>query len=205
MTNEDTQFLEFAKMPRLSREVIITEKIDGTNAQILITESGQMFVGSRTRWITPENDNFGFAKWCEANRAELMKLGTGRHYGEWWGNGIQRHYGMKDKRLSLFNVSRFCLDGETPERIETNNPMDEPKMQSVLPSCVGLVPVIARGVFTTDLVERALQKLRDHGSVASPGFANPEGVVVFHIAGGLGFKKTLEKDEVPKSMNGKTK
>jgi len=28
----------------------------------------------------------------------------------------------------------------------------------------------------------------------------PEGVVVFHIAGNLGFKKTIEKDEVPKSQ-----
>mgnify|MGYP002129949175 CR=1 FL=1 len=39
---ENLEFLEFPKMPRLSREIIITEKIDGTNAQLLITESGEM-------------------------------------------------------------------------------------------------------------------------------------------------------------------
>ncbi|MES2133853.1 MAG: RNA ligase family protein [Bacteroidota bacterium] len=38
---ENLDFLEFPKMPRLSREVIITEKIDGTNAQLLITEAGK--------------------------------------------------------------------------------------------------------------------------------------------------------------------
>jgi hypothetical protein len=43
-----------------------------------------------------------------------------------------------------------------------------------------------------------LSKLREEGSLAAPGFMNPEGVVVFHLAAGMGFKKTLEKDEVPK-------
>jgi hypothetical protein len=42
-------FAEFPKMARLSRECIITEKIDGTNAQILITEEGEIYAGSRTR------------------------------------------------------------------------------------------------------------------------------------------------------------
>jgi hypothetical protein len=32
------EFREFSKMARLSREIIITEKIDGTNAQIFIGE-----------------------------------------------------------------------------------------------------------------------------------------------------------------------
>jgi hypothetical protein len=28
----------------------------------------------------------------------------------------------------------------------------------------------------------------------------PEGIVVFHVAGNVGFKKTLEKDDVPKGQ-----
>ena len=48
-----TEFQEFPKIARLSREAIITEKIDGTNGCVCITEDGQMLVGSRTRWITP--------------------------------------------------------------------------------------------------------------------------------------------------------
>jgi len=38
-------FLKFPKMARYSRECIVTEKIDGTNAQIYITEDGGFFVG----------------------------------------------------------------------------------------------------------------------------------------------------------------
>ncbi len=64
-----------------------------------------MFIGSRTRWITAQDDNHGFARWVEGNKQELLKLGAGRHFGEWWGSGIQRGYGLQkgEKRFSLFN------------------------------------------------------------------------------------------------------
>lgn len=197
--NEQPQFIEFPKMARLSREVIITEKIDGTNAQILITEEGGFFVGSRTRWITPDDDNHGFARWAMEHREELTKLGPGRHFGEWWGQGIQRKYGMSEKRFSLFNVARWCLSGETPQRIPTADPRIE-KYQDVLPACCHLVPVLRRGIFTTDMCESALHELRERGSLAAPGFLKPEGIVCFHVAGNFGFKKTLDNDDVPKSL-----
>lgn len=175
------EFLEFPKMPRLSREIIVTEKIDGTNAQIAFDERGGMWVGSRSRWITPDMDNHGFARWAYENESELRKLGEGRHFGEWWGSGIQRGYGLEkgEKRFSLFNVSRWA-----DER----------------PACCHVVPVLYRGPFTTDAAESALARLAMAGSAAAPGFMKPEGVVVFHIAGNFGFKKTLEKDDLPKSL-----
>lgn len=193
-----SEFREFPKMARYSREAIVTEKIDGTNGQVFIGEDGTFLVGSRSRWITPDNDNFGFAAWAYKNREELMQLGPGRHFGEWWGVGIQRGYGMSERRWSLFNVQRWCRCGEQPQRIETDDPRIE-KWQDVLPACCDLVPVLARGVFTSELVESGLDLLRTQGSQASPGFMRPEGVVVFHVAGNVGFKKTLEKDEMPKS------
>lgn len=201
---QPTEFLEFPKIARLSRECIITEKIDGTNAQICITEDGQFLVGSRNRWITPEQDNFGFAAWAAAHREELMTLGVGRHFGEWWGSGIGRSYGLAkgEKRFSLFNVSRWCLHDQAPERIPTTDPRIE-KYQEALPACCGLVPVLYRGLFTTEACETALSELRDHGSKASPGFRKPEGIICFHVAGNVGFKKTLEKDEVPKCLQPK--
>jgi hypothetical protein len=191
-------FQEFPKMARLSREIIITEKIDGTNAQICIGEDGSFQVGSRTRWITPENDNFGFAAWAYANKDELMQLGAGRHFGEWWGFGIQRGYGLKEKRLSLFNVSRWHLHGAMPNRISSADPRIE-KYTEQLPSCVGLVPVLYQGHFSTRTVEGACNRLLVQGSLAAPGFQKPEGVVVFHTAANAGFKVTLEKDDEPKS------
>ena len=77
------EFDKFTKIARFSREVIVTEKIDGTNAQIVITEDGEFFTGSRKRFITPEDDNFGFSKWAHEHKEELMQLGVGKHYGEW--------------------------------------------------------------------------------------------------------------------------
>lgn len=177
------QFVEFQKMARLSREIVITEKIDGTNASVTITDDGQFLTGSRTRWITPEDDNFGFAKWANENRDELMKLGVGTHFGEWWGRGIQRNYGLAERRFSLFNVSRWADD-------------------SVRPACCHVVPTLYRGEFVQSAWVDALGALANGGSAAAPGFTNPEGIVVFHTAANLCFKKTLHKDEVPKQLAG---
>src|SRR4051812_22881421 len=121
------EFEAFPKMPRLSREMVITEKIDGTNAQVFITPVDilgaqtcnvpwiatigglAIAAGSRTRWLAPtgQGDNFGFAAWVQANVEELITLGPGRHFGEWWGKGIQRGYGLAEKKFSLFNVGRW--------------------------------------------------------------------------------------------------
>ena len=199
--NQIPEFIEFPKMPRLSREIIITEKIDGTNAQILITEDGDVFTGSRTRWITPRDDNYGFAKWVQGNKQEILKLGPGRHFGEWWGNGILRGYNLPngDKRLSLFNVNRWALYGSEPQRIPMADPRIE-KYQDLLPECVGLVPLLYRGLFDTEVINGAIEHLKAYGSMASQGFMKPEGIVVFHVSGNVGFKKTIEKDELPKSL-----
>lgn len=194
------EFTGFPKMARLSRECVITEKIDGTNAQICITEDGQFLTGSRTRWITPVGDNSGFSKWAHDHKDKLMTLGVGRHFGEWWGRGIQRGYGIPDRRFSLFDVTRWCLHGAQPQRISNPDPRVV-KMQDVLPDCVGLVPVLYQGIFTTTAVEHALDDLHLKGSRAVLGFMRPEGVVCFHTAADFGFKKTLDKDEVPKSLN----
>lgn len=177
------EFEEFPKMARLSRRIIITEKIDGTNAQVLITEDGEMRFGSRTRWLTPDDDNFGFAKWATENAHHLRKLGPGRHFGEWWGAGIQRRYGLDDKRFSLFNTVRW----NTEER----------------PACCGVVPVLYDGIWTGEEPFEMLEYLRREGSQAAPGFMKPEGIVVFHVAGRVGFKKTLDRDEEHKSQYSK--
>lgn len=179
----------------------ITEKIDGTNAQIFIPPDGsRIFAGSRTRWITPANDNYGFAAWVEAHFNELLTLGPGRHFGEWWGAGINRGYGMITRRFSLFNVRRWVLNGSEPGENPTGDPRITEK-QDVLPACCGLVPVMYRGEFDTSMVAWALNSLRYSGSYAAPGFMDPEGVVVYHVAGNVGFKKTLKHDDAPKSRN----
>lgn len=193
------EFRPFGKISRFNREVIVTEKIDGTNGVIHITEDGELLVGSRKRWITPENDNYGFASWVYDHKDEIMTLGPGTHYGEWWGQGIQRKYGLNEKRFSMFNVVRWCLHDEEPMLISQENPKAEPKYQDKLPSCISLVPVLWTGMFEHLNVNNIINYLRENGSCAAPGFMNPEGIVIYHTAGNVLFKKTLENDEQPKS------
>lgn len=174
-------FEAFPKIPRWKRDILISEKVDGTNAQIYIGEDGAMRAGSRNRWITPEADNYGFASWVAAH-PELRELGPGRHFGEWYGVGINRGYGLFERRFALFNTSRWN-NNHTP------------------PQCCGVVPVLWCGVNNEENIERVLEELRVGGSRISPGFMRPEGIVIFHCASQTMFKRTLEKDEQPKGRD----
>lgn len=186
------QFVEFPKIARLSRACVVTEKIDGTNGVIHIGDAGEFLIGSRSQWITPERDNHGFARWAMEHKEELMQLGSGTHYGEWWGSGIQRGYGLQkgEKRFSLFNVARWADD-----RDREKFPVDRP-------ACCHVVPVIKRCEFDTSDIEQALSFLKSDGSLAVPGFMKPEGIVIFHEAARLMFKKTIDKDAEWKGKQG---
>lgn len=180
MTIQAIEFQAFPKIPRLSRDCIITEKLDGTNASIIITEDGQVGAASRNRLITPEDDNFGFARWVQDNRDDLLELGPGRFFGEWWGNGIQRGYGLNEKRFSLFHTGGI-----------TGN----------LPECVGVVPTLLTCEFNTLVISSVLDSLKQWGSIAAPGFMNPEGIVIYHTASRQLFKKLIENDHQPKGVH----
>lgn len=190
------EFQEFPKIPRLRRDCIITEKLDGTNAAIRIAEVRDdsdrnrlavigeygIYAQSRSRFVLPGADNHGFAKWVQDNAPSLIALGPGTHFGEWWGQGIQRSYGGVPKTFSLFNVARW-RDVE-------------------LPPGVSRVPIIYEGVFCDAAVASALDSLRKEGSIAAPGFMRPEGVVVFHVPSQHIYKVLLEGDELPKGLAG---
>jgi hypothetical protein len=175
----EIEFRAFPKIPRLKRNITITEKLDGTNACVIITEDGRIGAQARNGLIKPgkATDNYGFAGWVQDNADELMKLGPGYHFGEWWGNGIQRKYGMKEKVFSLFQVVRWA--DETGAR----------------PACCSVVPVIYEGPWSDAAVDGALGKLRQFGSAAAPGFMQPEGIIVWHHAARSYYKVLLENDD----------
>lgn len=176
------EFVGFPKIARISRDIVITEKIDGTNAQVCVTEDGDVLAGSRTRWVRVGDDNFGFAGWVKQHEDELRDgLGVGRHYGEWWGQGIQRGYGLKIKKFSLFNVGRWAESR---------------------PDCCDVVPTLYVGGFDMQVIDQCIEKLRSDGSMAVAGFLMPEGVVIYHTASGALFKKTLYQDGLPKGVQG---
>lgn len=181
MSELSITFEKFPSLARFTGPVYVTEKIDGTNAQICIEDDGTFLVGSRTRWITPTKDNFGFARWAYDRQADLTKLlGPGRHYGEWWGSGIQRGYGLKDRRFSLFNVARW-------RDVLIGNDLG-----------IATVPLLYVGSFDTSAFVQCMLQLQQQGSIAAPGFMNPEGIVVYDTRSGVGFKKTFDYDDTGK-------
>jgi len=181
-------FKPWPKITRLEnkRPPIFTEKIDGTNACVIVAYKNpdansiasvvnnggilSIWAQSRTRLITPENDNYGFAKWVRSNSEELLSLGEGYHFGEWWGQGINRGYGLTEKRFSLFNTRRWGL----------HNPNT--------PKCCHVVPII-----TTHFPQDALAQLRDYGSIAAPGWMKPEGAVMYEPDTDTCFKIIMDK------------
>jgi hypothetical protein len=183
-------FQGFKKIPRLSREIVITEKIDGTCGLIYIDEENNLFIGSKNRWLDDHQDNHGFWHWAADNKEELLKLGKSYHYGEFWGKGIQRGYNLQEKRFSLFNSGKWIKDRTIILK----------EKQEYCPECCYVVPILYEGIFETETIELILEGLKRSGSCASRGFMNPEGIIIYHKAGNYYFKKTIENDEKGKDQ-----
>lgn len=199
------EFSPWPKIPRLNRGMVVTEKIDGTNACVVIqglsngldlecvrsvagtvVNDGVNTYGiaaqSRNRMVTPTDDNYGFAGWVHRNAQSLVAdLGVGYHFGEWWGNGIQRGYGQKEKRFSLFNERRWS------------------DFEFTVPQ-LGVVPVLHAGVFSTSAIDDAIYDLRLNGSVVAPGYHDAEGVVVYLPAARASFKVMCANDDQAKGQ-----
>lgn len=183
-------FEAWPKIPRWSNEkVTVTEKIDGTNAAVIILPYSHdhlpliddgyakqlhglnlggyatFAVQSRKRFIKPgkDTDNAGFAGWAFENATSLTDiLGYGKHYGEWWGRGIQRGYDQEGKRFSLFR----------PWRYEHLALTDEVPGLDVVPT---LYSGGAEGLLATSII---LATLEQEGSKAAPGYMRPEGIII---------------------------
>lgn len=229
------EFKSFSKIPRFEGlQVIITQKIHGTNAQVYIEEidvnnnqvcpcachsrrfwrepsyidgqlvhekmhshqecqcdryaiynnkSYKVYAGSRTRWLTPEDDNYGFAKWVDQNAQTLIEfLGEGRHYGEWAGPGINSGEGLKQKTFVLFEPWRYTAG----------------KYEVVLPDDIKFVPIfnipICEEISIYDYINIIMGDLKNKGSFLVPGYMFPEGIVI--TINGQRFKKTFAQEDV---------
>lgn len=211
------EFQKWPSIPRLSKErMTITEKIDGTNSAIRIRPFAMdadpadtsittvvlqetpdspkgifdVWVQSRSRFLQPTKaeDNFGFARWVMDNAEDLVKiLGPGDHYGEWWGSGIQRGYGLEkgEKRFSLFNAPRWM------ETIKV-----QPGSTAVHGLCT--VPLLYSGDFEGGAISRLKQTLRLKGSQAVEHAFSAEGMVVYLREVNASYKVLLENDDLHK-------
>lgn len=146
---------------------------DDTNTVLEVKT--EVRAASRTRFIYPGDDNYGFAQYVESNKAEIIeKLGFGRHDGEWAGPGINSGEGLSQKTFVLFNYWEY-----PPER--------------PLPPQMVVVPLLYKGKLDTNKVEEVMADLKTNGSKLAPGFMRPEGVVITVMGGRL--KRVFEAEE----------
>lgn len=173
LTNNGREFQSFNKIPRYENDSFtISEKMDGTNGVILVYmgEGGkEVMAGSRSQWLRDDGrkswDNHGFAAWVKEKESELTRLPCGRYYGEWYGRGINRNYGLDDRRFMLFNY-KHCM---------------KLKAEGLLPPCVEVELVTDVDVsheVLDSLVKKRSNHLREYGSFVVPGFMRPEGLIV---------------------------
>lgn len=167
----NVEFRSWGKIPRGNKEhVIVTEKMDGTNACIIIQEGEVVGCQSRNRLITPEDDNYGFATWVESNKSSLASLGDGYHFGEWCGLGIQGNpHCFPEKRFYLFNEKRW-----------SSNPD--------LPVVCNVVQCLYEGDKDAFIPKEVMEDLWD----SAEGAYKPEGIVVYHKITKTMYKYTFE-------------
>ena len=168
----------YGKTNRLdSMQVTITEKLDGTNACVVIEQGEFKGTQSRKRAITPGDDNFGFASWAYSRQDDLLQLGDGYHYGEWVGPGIQKNpHNLEEKKFFLFNTAR---------PVET------------LPDGVNQVPILYQGDFLgVNHVDEVAKELFDTETAKGN---TPEGIIVYFHSMRLPMKYTFHANK-PKWM-----
>lgn len=203
------EFQAWPKTPRLFRDIVITEKVDGTNSAVIIEEinpeldyeaEGDPFVlaqverggstyavaaQSRNRLIFPgkTTDNHGFAGFVQENAEQLFDLlGPGRHYGEWWGKGIQGRYSVNFKGFALFN---------TEKHEDLYEWFRDTSIGDVL---VEAMPVLYKGPYSEQKIRETLSELNTNGSLVS--FRDKaEGIVVFHTQSRKVYKVTLDGND----------
>lgn len=159
MSDADLEFVKWPKVKRgLSLYVEVQEKIDGTNAQVVVSGGVPVAVFSRNRKITPgpQSDNFGFAAWVEEHAKYFAGWPDGRYYGEWYGRGIGRGYGLDTRHWALFLPSAKRLD---------------PELRGFVQECPTLDAwsALRCGPVVTELKT----------SVLVAGYPNPEGLVIY--------------------------
>lgn len=218
------EFEDFGKTPRLNRagSMTISEKIDGSNAAVVIepvehpADTAESLGGfrlvagpgydyvvgaqSRNRLIFPgkSRDNAGFAGWVDFNAEALVDLlGPGRHFGEWWGQGVQRGYGLDHKVFSLFNTRRWLK----------LNDQREGWLSAALAIQMDVVPELYTGAFSDQAIRDSLDRLKIFGSKAAENWGvlgrKAEGVIIYHHELRGKMKAFIENDDVPKSLQQK--
>lgn len=192
----------FSSIERLENiYCVISEKIDGTNGLIQIDYkydwNGQRYddhlvqFGSRNRYITTTDDNAGFANYFTPHIASICTLAESLInygdndnpkqdwpiyiYGEWFGKGIQRGYGLDEKYFMPF--SSFYA---------------EHMIKAGIPNIM-MPNIMYTGKFSLEVVDNCMNRLTSGGfHTLITNYDYPEGVVIYFPKYNFRLKQTFE-------------
>ncbi len=162
--------------------------------------------GSRNRYITFNDDNAGFANFFRHYEARFKDVAADivlkelkvsgetltecqeqyplRIYGEWFGSGIQRGYGLKDKFFMPFSTfyAEKLIEYQVPNIVKPN--------------------IMYTGKFSQEIANTCMQTLTN-GSLVIPEFKRPEGIVIHFPKYNFRLKQTFEgskwEQNIPKA------
>ena len=210
------EYTTIKKIARLSRDCLITEKLDGSQNHVFILSYETLLDWQKKNenHLLPETREF-IENYClyrtdnefmfagSKNRwLNLTKHGDNFGFARWVEEhavellalGEGRHsgefYGSKIQRTYGLTEKRFALFNAMRWSIDP----------SLKPKCCEVVPILYKGMFHSVTIDTILTKLRMNGSYAVKGFMKPEGICVYHVASKTMFKKTCENDAKPKGL-----
>lgn len=207
-------FEPFPKIPRMRRQVAVTEKIDGTNAAVrwepldegqaqdplpmlalsikeLTDQHGtslgphMLFAQSRSKFITPNADG-------KANDNYGFAAWVKANADDLTKLGPGSHFG----EWWGYGIQRGYIQQRKRFSLFNVNRWGDGKAER--PACCDVVPLL--GYVEHDGIQPLIDKLRTEGSVAAPGFMMPEGVVIYHTQSKQLYKILLDGDEMPKGV-----
>lgn len=202
------EFEPFPKVPRLSRSMTITEKIDGSNASVWVSYAPSLnpTEDNLTSRVAEELAEAGIFRVLHEDLMYSIRAGSrtrfivpckgGDNHGfaAWvcqfaaelvkLGEGV--HHG---EWWGAGIQRRYGLDHKRFSLFNTDRWGEE------RPECCHVVPVLHQGLFDTETILDVLNELQANGSRAAPGFMRPEGVMIWHHGSRSMFKKTIEGDE----------
>lgn len=160
--------------------VMVTEKIDGTPAVLVIEEEpGGRQVHSALEGRAAALDST--TDWFYANQRKLIRLLAPGVYDAAWVGAEGRDYGLEDPGLVILD----------PAGYDPNEPNKYDGIEGLRHA-----PVLYYGPVKPengqDPIEEALRRLKFAGSALAPGYKHPAGVIVTMLESGVNFSVDLD-------------
>lgn len=134
---------KFAEAFKVGEHITITEKIDGANASIAVSEDGKLIAFSRRNELTPESNLQGFYEYVQSLDPTMISCVLGTRYiffGEWLVKHTIKYPQEKMKQFYVFDV----WDTE----IEQYIPWEQAKQMAEFCG-LKMIPVFYDGPFTS--------------------------------------------------------